>query len=261
MKLIDVLQAGYKNPDYGNLNFMQLISNQRGKIFNFSYPIDPSIKQDFEEQFILHFLNYELAFCSGESTMTWWQIELAQRLNQMFPLYNQFITRLQSQLTGANENVSRETYKKDNQFNSDRNNSYNSNRDGTGKTDSTGTGFSKEDNSSEHQESRKNRDFPNSAVSDTDKYMTDSYDLNYSDSGLINRNDSNTVNQTSTTKDTIADTGNEKIADTGTEDFTRDKTDTQGISDLDFIMRFRTELLGLYDEIFKYCVDLFIFAW
>ena len=57
----DIIRSGYKNTDYFNTNFMDLIRNQRSRIFGFDYPIDTKFKEDFEVNFILHFFNYRIS--------------------------------------------------------------------------------------------------------------------------------------------------------------------------------------------------------
>ena len=41
----DIIRSGYKNTDYFNTNFMDLIRNQRSRIFGFDYPIDNKLKK------------------------------------------------------------------------------------------------------------------------------------------------------------------------------------------------------------------------
>lgn len=241
MKISDILMSGYKNQDYGNPNFLQVIQNNKQKIFDFEYGIDPLIKQDFETMFLLHFFDYEIATPTDTHTLLIWKVYLSARLNNIFPLYNQFISAMKKSLTGERTDTSTENHTKDNTYKSQRN----------GTNDTTINDSTHTTSDSEVQDTNKFRDFPNSAISNTDTYLTNSGENNTTTNVLTNSAHQGTTGGTST----------DKIDDIGNEQGNRNNSTTYGISDLDFINRFRNELTGVYDEIFKYCADLFIFVW
>lgn len=177
---------------------MELIRNQRSRIFGFDYPIDPKFKEDFEVNFILHFFNYRISDTVESHTYLSWQTMLADRMYQLFPLYNQFFDKITTEdISGTEKYVSRETFDEDTTNESSSNSSYND------KTDVTGA--------SEQQTDNINRDFPLSAVTNTNAYMTDTQDNNVS---------INSTNNTVSSGNNNA-TGN----DIGSRNFNRNKTD------------------------------------
>ena len=153
---------------------------------------------------------------------------------QLFPLYNQFFDKITTEdISGTEKYVSRETFDEDTTNESRSNSSYNDRTDVTG--------------ASEQQTDNINREFPLSAVTNTNAYMTDTQDNNVSINST-NNTDSNGSNNT---------TGN----DVGNRNYSRNKTDEKMMVDFDYYKRFREELNGIYSEIYKFCCDLFICAW
>lgn len=230
----DIIRSGYKNTDYFNTNFMDLIRNQRSRIFGFDYPIDQKFKEDFEVNFILHFFNYRISDTAEAHTYLSWQTMLADRMYQLFPLYNQFFEKITKEdISGTEKYVSRETFDEDTVNDSMSNSVYNDN------TDVAEESVQNTDNV--------NRDFPLSSVTNTNAYMTDSQDN--TETKIFEHNaDSRGDNIT---------TGN----DVGSRNFNRNKTDEKMMIDFDYYKRFREELNGIYSEIYKFCCDLFICAW
>lgn len=230
----DIIRSGYKNTDYFNTNFMDLIRNQRSRIFGFDYPIDNKFKEDFEVNFILHFFNYRISDTAEAHTYLSWQTMLADRMYQLFPLYNQFFEKITKEdISGTEKYVSRETFDEDTSNDSMSNSKYNDNTHVT--------------EESEQKTDNVNRDFPLSSVTNTNAYMTDSQDNKVAK--IFEHN-----------ADSIGDniiTGN----DVGNRNFIRNKTDEKMMIDFDYYKRFREELSGIYNEIYKFCCDLFICAW
>lgn len=230
----DIIRSGYKNTDYFNTNFMDLIRNQRSRIFGFDYPIDQKFKEDFEVNFILHFFNYRISDTVETHTYLSWQTMLADRMYQLFPLYNQFFEKITKEdISGIEKYVSRETFDEDTVNESESNSTYNDNTDVI------------ED--SVQQTDNINRDFPLSSVTNTNAYMTDSQD-NRATNEFVHGAESRGGNNTA---------GN----DIGSRNFIRNKTDEKMMIDFDYYKRFRDELNGIYSEIYKFCCDLFICAW
>ena len=230
----DIIRSGYKNTDYFNTNFMDLIRNQRSRIFGFDYPIDLKFKEDFEVNFILHFFNYHISDTVEAHTYLSWQTMLADRMYQLFPLYNQFFEKITKEdISGTEKYVSRETFDEDTSNDSMSNSIYNDNTHVT--------------EESEQKTDNVNRDFPLSSVTNTNAYMTDAQDN--METKIFEHN-------AESTGDNIT-TGN----DVGSRNFNRNKTDEKMMIDFDYYKRFREELNGIYSEIYKFCCDLFICAW
>lgn len=230
----DIIRSGYKNTDYFNTNFMDLIRNQRSRIFGFDYPIDNKFKEDFEVNFILHFFNYRISDTAEAHTYLSWQTMLADRMYQLFPLYNQFFEKITKEdISGTEKYVSRETFDEDTSNDSMSNSIYNDNTHVT--------------EESEQKTDNVNRDFPLSSVTNTNAYMTDSQD---------NKATKIFEHNADSRGDNII-TGN----DVGNRNFNRNKTDEKMMVDFDYYKRFREELSGIYNEIYKFCCDLFICAW
>lgn len=234
MLVSDIIRSGYKNTDYFNTNFMDLIRNQRSRIFGFDYPIDNKFKEDFEVNFILHFFNYRISDTAEAHTYLSWQTMLADRMYQLFPLYNQFFEKITKEdISGTEKYVSRETFDEDTSNDSMSNSIYNDNTHVT--------------EESEQKTDNVNRDFPLSSVTNTNAYMTDSQD---------NKATKIFEHNADSRGDNII-TGN----DVGNRNFNRNKTDEKMMVDFDYYKRFREELSGIYNEIYKFCCDLFICAW
>ncbi len=62
----------------------ELANEARSTIFDFDYPIDPLMKEDFECMLLKKFMMRRI----GYETVTAWQIQLEVKLNEIMPTYN-----------------------------------------------------------------------------------------------------------------------------------------------------------------------------
>lgn len=224
MKIYDVLRSGYKNPDYNNYNMFELIENNKDKIFKYDYPINPVIKDDFEKAFCLHYFRYELS--PSLFPMAQWHTELYARLYNLFPLYNQYFNKMSAEINGNKVTTFKEIYERNTTANREHND----------------TDKFTQDVSRETEVNNKNRDFPISAISNTDAYLTDSQDNNETENANRQDNRNRKLTEDSTNK----------------EEFSHTTEEIKGISDLDYLKLFRSQLQGIYNEIFKELNTLFV---
>lgn len=231
MTIEKILKSGMNNQDRHNWNYQQVIENNKSKVFIYDYPIDEVFKDDFEKHFCSHFYLRDLAFQNvGEFCYY-----LSERLNNIFPYYNEFFKRIGNYdelftNLGYDETITR-TY----------------NENGTYKSD-TSSQTKGEDNQNVNDDSvTKGRDFPNSAVDlNTDRYYTDSSEVNQKQDTKRN------------TKTNMSGKQDDKTTRKYDESETRRYVNNDNLNVYDFLMKYRQDIDNIYGEIYMRMDDLFI---
>ena len=215
MTIEKILKSGMSNIDKHNWNYQEVIKNNKYKVFIYDYPIDTVLKDDFETHFCAHFYFRDLAFQNvGEFCYY-----LSERLNNLFPYYNEFFKRIGNYdelftNLGYDETITR-------------------------RHDETGTYNSKQSSNSNQNTLEKGRDFPNSAVDlNSDKYYTDS-----------------TENENNVKSSSTQDDGNTVKYD---ETEIRHYVNNDNLNVYDFLMKYRQDIDNIYGEIYMRMEDLFV---
>lgn len=228
-----MLKSGYKNPQQNSWNYQEVIKNNTQRVFIYKYPILEEFKEDFEFHFCSHFYKREFAFVPGE-----FYYYLSERLNNIFPYYNEVLKRVGNyeELFGNGQ----ETFerKKTSAFDESQNSSGNSSIDNSSTNDIDTTRVS----------SNKNRDFPTSAVSDIDSYLTDSQSGTIDD--ITHGTGSNTTKGSNTNKSNRNNQGNEE------ESYTRNNNNNINLHD--YLIQYRSEIDSIYNDLYIKFDDLFL---
>lgn len=215
MTIEKILKSGMNNQDRHNWNYQEVIANNKSKVFIYDYPIDEVFKDDFEKHFCAHFYLRDLAFQNvGEFCYY-----LSERLNNLFPYYNEFFKRIGNYdelftNLGYDETITRNH-------------------------DETGTYNSKQSATSNQNSLEKGRDFPNSAIDlNSDRYYTDSSENENNVKSSSSQDDGNTVKYDETE--------------------TRRYVNNSNLNVYDFLMKYRQDIDNIYGEIYMRMDDLFI---
>ena len=212
-----MLKSGHNNNNRNTWNYQEVIKNNKQRIFIYDYPILEEFKEDFENHFCAHFYKREFAFTPGEFCYY-----LSEKLNNIFPYYNEVFKKIGNyDLLFGN---GKETFTKNKKGN------YNENENGTGiSTVNTNRMIN-----------NKNRDFPTSAISDIDKYLTDTQ-LSTSDdltkSEASNKNEKTNVNN---------------------ENETYIRENNININLHDYLMQYRSEIDTIYEDLYIKFDELFL---
>lgn len=212
-----MLKSGHTNTNRNTWNYQEVIKNNKQRIFIYDYPILEEFKEDFETHFCAHFYKREFAFTPGEFCYY-----LSEKLNNIFPYYNEVFKKIGNyDLLFGN---GKETFTK--------------NKTGKCNENENGTGISTVDTN--RMINNKNRDFPTSAVSDIDKYLTDT--------------------QSSTSDDLTkseASNKNEKT-NVSNENETYTRENNININLHDYLMQYRSEIDTIYEDLYIKFDELFL---
>lgn len=222
-----ILKSGITNDDRHNWNYQQVIANNKSKVFIYDYPIDDTIKDDFETHFCAHYYKRVLA----DQNIGEFCYYLSEKLNNLFPYYNEYFKRI------GNYEELFTNLEYDETINRSTNESGTMGSQQNGNTQNNGTA----DTSTETY----TRDYPNSAinVSGSD-YYTDSSKTTSGTDTTDNTTSTFTQNDTST---------NDKL-----ESEARHYVDNSNLNVFDFLMKYRNEIDNIYRQIYKQLDDLFI---
>ena len=231
MTIEKILKSGMNNEDRHNWNYQEVISNNKSKVFIYDYPIDEVFKDDFETHFCAHFYLRDLAFQNvGEFCYY-----LSERLNNLFPYYNEFFKRIGNYdelftNLGYDETISRSH-----------------DETGTYKSDTTSQTTGEDTQNVTDDNVTKGRDFPNSAIDlNSSSYYTDSSETNNVQDTQRNTETSTTGNQDDTTTNQYDETE------------TRHYVNNNNLNVYDFLMKYRRDIDNIYGEIYMKMDDLFI---
>ena len=212
-----MLKSGHNNNNRNTWNYQEVIKNNKQRIFIYDYPILEEFKEDFENHFCAHFYKREFAFTPGEFCYY-----LSEKLNNIFPYYNEVFKKIGNyDLLFGN---GKETFTK--------------NKTGNYNENENGTGISTVDTN--RMINNKNRDFPTSAISDIDKYLTDT--------------------QLSTSNDLTkseASNKNEKT-NVSNENETYIRENNININLHDYLMKYRSEIDTIYKDLYIKFDELFL---
>lgn len=212
-----ILKSGHNNTNRNTWNYQEVIKNNKQRIFIYDYPILKEFKEDFETHFCAHFYKREFAFTPGEFCYY-----LSEKLNNIFPYYNEVFKKIGNyDLLFGN---GKETFTK--------------NKTGKYNENENGRGISTVDTN--RMINNKNRDFPTSAISDIDKYLTDT--------------------QTSTSGDLTkseASNKNEKT-NVNNENETYIRENNININLHDYLMQYRSEIDTIYEDLYIKFDELFL---
>lgn len=221
-----ILKSGITNDDRHNWNYQEVIANNKSKVFIYDYPIANALKDDFETHFCAHYYKRVLA----DQNIGEFCYYLSERLNNLFPYYNEYFNRIGNYdelftNLGYDETINRQV-----------------NEEGTAGSQQNGTNNST--GSAETNTENLGRDFPNSAINLGGDYYTDG---------------SNTSSNTSTTDNTASTfTQNDSSTNDRTESEARHYVDNSNLNVFDFLMKYRNEIDNIYRQIYKQLDDLFI---
>lgn len=231
MTIEKILKSGMINEDRHNWNYQEVISNNKSKVFIYDYQIDEVFKDDFETHFCAHFYLRDLAFQNvGEFCYY-----LNERLNNLFPYYNEFFKRIGNYdelftNLGYDETISRSH-----------------DETGTYKSDTTSQTTGEDTQNVTDDNITKGRDFPNSAIDlNSDSYYTDSSETSNVQDTQRNTETSMTGNQD--------DTSTNKYNETETRHY----VNNNNLNVYDFLMKYRQDIDNIYGEIYMRMDDLFI---
>lgn len=143
-----ILKSGMINDDRHNWNYQEVIANNKSKVFIYDYPIADALKDDFETHFCAHYYKRVLA----DQNIGEFCYYLSERLNNLFPYYNEYFNRIGS----YDELFTNLSY--DETINRQVNEEGTNNSSGSAETSTENFG----------------RDFPNSAINLAADYYTDS---------------------------------------------------------------------------------------
>lgn len=212
-----MLKSGHNNNNRNTWNYQEVIKNNKQRIFIYDYPILEEFKEDFENHFCAHFYKREFAFTPGEFCYY-----LSEKLNNIFPYYNEVFKKIGNyDLLFGN---GKETFTKNKKGN------YNENENGTG--------ISTVDTN--RMINNKNRDFPTSAISDIDKYLTDTQ---------LSTSDDLTKSE--------ASNKNEKT-NVSNENETYIRENNININLHDYLMQYRSEIDTIYEDLYIKFDELFL---
>lgn len=212
-----ILKSGHNNKNRNTWNYQEVIKNNKQRIFIYDYPILEEFKEDFENHFCAHFYKREFAFTPGEFCYY-----LSEKLNNIFPYYNEVFKKIGNyDLLFGN---GKETFTKK------KNGNYNENENGTG--------ISTVDTN--RMINNKNRDFPTTAISDIDKYLTDTQ---------LSTSDDLTKSE--------ASNKNEKT-NVSNENETYIRENNININLHDYLMQYRSEIDTIYEDLYIKFDELFL---
>ena len=212
-----ILKSGHNNTNRNTWNYQEVIKNNKQRIFIYDYPILKEFKEDFETHFCAHFYKREFAFTPGEFCYY-----LSEKLNNIFPYYNEVFKKIGNYdlLLGNGKEI----------LTRDKKSNYNENENSTGNSTIDTNRII----------NNKNRDFPTSAVSDIDKYLTDT--------------------QTSTSDDLTkseASNKNEKT-NVSNENETYIRENNININLHDYLIQYRSEIDTIYEDLYIKFDELFL---
>lgn len=212
-----MLKSGHNNNNRNTWNYQEVIKNNKQRIFIYDYPILEEFKEDFENHFCAHFYKREFAFAPGEFCYY-----LSEKLNNIFPYYNEVFKKIGNYdlLFGNGKE----------KFTKNKIGNYNENENGTG--------ISTVDTN--RMINNKNRDFPTSAVSDIDKYLTDTQ---------LSTSDDLTKSEASN-KNEKTNVSNEN------ETYTRENNININLHD--YLMQYRSEIDTIYEDLYIKFDELFL---
>lgn len=228
-----MLKSGHNNNNRNTWNYQEVIKNNKQRIFIYDYPILEEFKEDFETHFCAHFYKREFAFAPGEFCYY-----LSEKLNNTFPYYNEVFKKIGNyDLLFGNGKETLTRNKKGN---------YNENENTTG--NSTIDNSTSNDIDTTRLTNNKNRDFPTSAVSDVDSYLTDTQASTIDD----------VTKGTGTNKTIGSNTNqNEKVNESiEKESYTRENNININLHD--YLMQYRNEIDSIYDDLYKKFDNLFL---
>ena len=212
-----MLKSGHNNNNRNTWNYQEVIKNNKQRIFIYDYPILEEFKEDFENHFCAHFYKREFAFTPGEFCYY-----LSEKLNNIFPYYNEVFKKI------GNYNLlfgnGKETFTKNKTGN------YNENENGRGISTVNAN----------RMINNKNRDFPTSAISDIDKYLTDTQ---------LSTSDDLTKSEASN-KNEKTNVSNEN------ETYTRENNININLHD--YLMQYRSEIDTIYKDLYIKFDELFL---
>lgn len=212
-----MLKSGHNNNNRNTWNYQEVIKNNKQRIFIYDYPILEEFKEDFENHFCGHFYKREFAFTPGEFCYY-----LSEKLNNIFPYYNEVFKKIGNyDLLFGN---GKETFTK--------------NKTGNYNENENGTGISSVDTN--RMINNKNRDFPTSAISDIDKYLTDTQ---------LSTSDDLTKSE--------ASNKNEKT-NVSNENETYIRENNININLHDYLMQYRSEIDTIYEDLYIKFDELFL---
>lgn len=212
-----MLKSGHNNNNRNTWNYQEVIKNNKQRIFIYDYPILEEFKEDFETHFCAHFYKREFAFTPGEFCYY-----LSEKLNNIFPYYNEVFKKIGNyDLLFGN---GKETFTK--------------NKTGKYNENENGRGISTVDTN--RMINNKNRDFPTSAISDIDKYLTDTQ---------LSTSDDLTKSEASN-KNEKTNVSNEN------ETYTRENNININLHD--YLMQYRSEIDTIYEDLYIKFDDLFL---
>lgn len=228
-----MLKSGNNNINRNTWNYQEVIKNNKQRIFIYDYPILEEFKNDFETHFCAHFYKREFSFTPGEFCYY-----LSEKLNNIFPYYNEVFKKIGNYdlLFGNGKE----------KFTRNKKGNYNENEDSTGSSsiDNSTTN----DINTTRISNNKNRDFPTSAVSDIDSYLSDTQ--------------SNTIDDvtkgTGTNKTIGSNTNNNEKTNTSDENETYTRENNMNINLHDYLIQYRSEIDTIYDDLYKKFDDLFL---
>lgn len=228
-----MLKSGHKNPQQNSWNYQEVIKNNTQRVFIYDYPILEEFKKDFENHFCAHFYKREFAFVPGEFCYY-----LSEKLNNIFPYYNEVFKRIGNyeELFGNGKDTSER--KKSSAFDETENINGNSSIDNSSTNDIDTTRMS----------NNRNRDFPTSAVSDIDSYLTDSQTSTIDD--VVKGKGTNTTRGSNTNNTNRNNQGNEE------EIYSR--KNNSNINLHDYLMQYRSEIDSIYNDLYNKFDDLFL---
>lgn len=212
-----MLKSGHNNNNRNTWNYQEVIKNNKHRIFIYDYPILEEFKEDFENHFCAHFYKREFAFTPGEFCYY-----LSEKLNNIFPYYNEVFKKIGNyDLLFGN---GKETFTK--------------NKTGNYNENENGMGISTVDTN--RMINNKNRDFPTSAISDIDKYLTDTQ---------LSTSDDLTKSE--------ASNKNEKT-NVSNENETYIRENNININLHDYLMKYRSEIDTIYKDLYIKFDELFL---
>nr|DAK52556.1 MAG TPA: Lower collar protein [Caudoviricetes sp.] len=212
-----MLKSGHNNNNRNTWNYQEVIKNNKQRIFIYDYPIVEEFKEDFENHFCAHFYKREFAFTPGEFCYY-----LSEKLNNIFPYYNEVFKKIGNyDLLFGN---GKETFTK--------------NKTGNYNENENGNGISTVDTN--RMINNKNRDFPTSAISDIDKYLTDTQ---------LSTSDDLTKSEASN-KNEKTNVSNEN------ETYTRENNININLHD--YLMQYRSEIDTIYEDLYIKFDELFL---
>ena len=84
--------VNFNKPDEEKVKYIDLPEAFRSYLFDFNYPLDSELKEDFEINFLTHYMMRRIGF---ETYMSW-KIQLKAKLNEIMPKYGLLLENLQN---------------------------------------------------------------------------------------------------------------------------------------------------------------------